>query len=206
MTRVGPSTHILIVDDDRLILSTLAEGLRKGGYRVSEAGDAAAARELAGRDKPDLALLDVRMPGGSGIELAQDLASEHCVPFIFLSAYDDPAIIEKATELGALGNLVKPLDLPQIIPSIEAALARAAQIRSLQQTSAQSSHALEIGREISIAVGILMERRGLTREAALEILRSAARSRRRRMQEIAESLIQSLETVNTLALVQDDPG
>jgi response regulator NasT len=196
MTRVGPGTHILIVDDDRLILSTLAEGLRKGGYRVSEAGDAAAARELAGRDKPDLALLDVRIPGGSGIELAQDLASEHCVPFIFLSAYDDPAIIEKATELGALGYLVKPLDVPQIIPSIEAALARSAQIRSLTDTGEQLSQALESGRETSMAIGILMERRALDRDEAFQALRSYARSQRRRIHEVAAEIVDAVEKVN----------
>jgi two-component system, response regulator PdtaR len=188
--------HILIVDDDRLVLATLGHGLRDAGYRVSEAADGAAALALVSREKPDLALLDVRMPDISGVKLAERLAEEHGVPFMFLSAYGDPDIIQRATELGALGYLVKPLDVPQIIPPIEAALARGAQIRTLTDTGEQLSHALESGRETSMAVGILMERRGLDRNEAFEALRSHARSQRRRIHEVAAELVDAVETVN----------
>ena len=139
MSGTAAGAHILIVDDDRLVLATLGHGLRDAGYRVSEAAEGAAALALVSREKPDLALLDVRMPDISGVKLAERLAAEHGVPFMFLSAYGDPDIIQRATELGALGYLVKPLDVPQIIPSIEAALARSAQIRSLTDTGEQLS-------------------------------------------------------------------
>lgn len=196
MRGTAGSVHILIVDDDRLILSTIGRGLRDAGYRVSEASDGQSALELVARDKPDLAVLDVRMPGMSGIELAAQLTSDYQLPFIFLSAYGGSHIIEHANALGALGYLVKPLDVPQIIPAIEAALARAAQIDDLKTKGEQLSHALETGRETSIAIGILMERRGLDRTQAFEALRAHARTQRRRVHEIAGEIVEALEALN----------
>lgn len=196
MSGIDAGAHILIVDDDRLVLATLGHGLRDAGYRVSEASDGATALAMVAREKPDLALLDVRMPDISGVKLAERLAAEHSLPFMFLSAYGDPDIIQRATELGALGYLVKPLDVPQIIPSIEAALARSAQIRTLTDTGEQLHQALESGRETSMAIGILMERRGLDRDEAFEALRSHARSQRRRIHEVAAELVDAVEKVN----------
>ncbi len=205
MTGTGENAHILIVDDDRLVLALIGQGLRDAGYRVTEASDSASALRAVAAERPDLALLDVRMPDMSGVKLAEHIAAEHGVAFMFLSAYDDPATIGRATELGALGYLVKPLDVPQIIPSIEAALARAAQIRTLKDTEEQLSHALETGREINIAVGILMERLRLTRQGAYETLRSNARSQRRRMQEIAAALIDAVDHVNGFGSAREKP-
>jgi response regulator NasT len=205
MTGTGENAHILIVDDDRLILALIGSGLRDAGYRVTEASDSASALRAVAAERPDLALLDVRMPDMSGVKLAERMAAEYGVAFMFLSAYDDPATIGRATELGALGYLVKPLDVPQIIPSIEAALGRAAQIRNLKDTGEQLSHALETGREINIAVGILMERLRLTRQGAYETLRSNARSQRRRMQELAAGLIDALDHVNAFTGGRDKP-
>ena len=196
MRGTAASVHILIVDDDRLVLSTIGKGLRDAGYRVSEANDGQSALELVARDRPDLAVLDVRMPGMSGIELAAQLTSDYQLPFIFLSAYGGSHIIEHANALGALGYLVKPLDVPQIIPAIEAALARAAQIEDLKTKGEQLSHALETGRETSIAIGILMERRGLDRTQAFEALRAHARTQRRRVHEVAGEIVEALEALN----------
>jgi response regulator NasT len=199
MNGIDAGAHILIVDDDRLVLATLGHGLRNAGYRVTEAAEGTTALSLVAREKPDLALLDVRMPDISGVKLAERLSAEFDVPFMFLSAYGDPDIIQRATELGALGYLVKPLDVPQIIPSIEAALARGAQIRTLTDTGEQLHHALESGRETSMAIGILMERKGMDRDEAFAALRSYARSQRRRIHEVAAELVEALETVNKTA-------
>jgi response regulator NasT len=177
------------------VLATLGSGLRATGYRVTEAHDGETALKLAQEVVPDLALLDVRMPGMSGVQLAERLAALE-VPFVFLSAYGDPDIIERAKGLGALGYLVKPLDVPQIVPQIEAALARAREIRELKKTGESLSLALESGRETSIAVGILMERRGLDRERAFDALRSIARAQRRRVHDLAAEIVQALETLN----------
>ena len=186
---------ILVVDDDRLILATLSTGLRQAGYEVGEANSGDDALRLTTELKPDLALLDMRMPGMSGVELAQHLADQR-IPFIFLSAYGDPEIVRQATELGALGYLVKPLELSQVIPSLEAALARAREIRGLHEKESQLSTALEGGRETSTAVGILMERRGLDRKEAFQALREHARAQRRRVSDAAAELVEAMETVN----------
>jgi response regulator NasT len=196
MSGTDATAHILIVDDDRLILATLGKGLRDAGYRVSEASESFAALVMVARDKPDIALLDVRMPDMPGVKLAECLASEHGVPFLFLSAYGDPDIIQRANALGALGYLVKPLDVPQIIPSIEAALARSAEIKSLKSTGEQLNHALESGRETSMAIGILMERGRLDREAAFDQLRNYARSQRKSVHVIAAEMVDALDAVN----------
>ena len=191
----GSKAHILVVDDDRLILATLAKGLRQAGYQVSEANSGEDALRLASEVKPDLALLDMRMPGMSGIKLAQRLGSDE-IPFIFLSAYGDAETVKQASKHGALGYLVKPLDVPQIIPSLEAGLARAAEIRQLREKEAQLGTALEAGRETSIAVGVLMERGRVDRQEAFETLRDYARSERRKVRDVAEDLINAVETIN----------
>lgn len=187
--------HILLVDDDRLILATLGNGLRRAEYSVSEANSGEEALRLAEERKPDLALLDMRMPGMSGIELAQRLTGMG-IPFIFLSAYSDEPLVKNAAERGALGYLVKPLDVPQIIPSIEAALGRAREIRELRETEEQLSSALEADRETSVAVGILMERRGLDRQEAFETLRTSARAQRRKLKDLAAEIVKAAEVIN----------
>lgn len=188
--------HILVVDDDRLILAMIGKGLRKAGYRVSEAGSGEEALRLATEGQPDLALLDVRMPGMSGLEVAEQFRRTHDIPFVFLSAYGDEDIVKQAAQHGALGYLVKPLDITQIVPEIEAALARARDIRALREKESQLTTALEGGRETSMAVGILMERRGLDRKEAFEMLRDYARSHRRRLEDAAAEVINAVETIN----------
>lgn len=190
--------HILVVDDDRLVLASLVQGLRSAGYRVSEASRGEEALDLAANEPPDLALLDVRMPGMDGIDLGEHLARRFGVPFLYLSAYGEMELVERAVSLGALGYLVKPLDISQILPSIEAALTRAAEMRRLRETEAQLVAALEGDREISVAVGILMERRGLDRQQAFEMLRAAARAQQRKLRDVAAEVVKAIETVNQL--------
>ncbi len=188
----GRPGHLLVVDDDRLVLAALAEGLRLAGYRVTGTASGQDALAIAARDVPDLALLDVRMPGMDGLELAGHLR-ERGVPFMFLSAYGDREVVSQAAEAGALGYLVKPLNIQQIVPSIEAALNRARDIDTLRETRGQLTTALTGSREISMAVGMLMMRDRLDREQAFELLRTSARSQRRPMADVAGELLDSAE-------------
>lgn len=189
--------HVLVVDDDRLVLAALAEGLRGAGYRVTGAASAEDALAAAVREVPDLALLDVRMPGMSGIELGARLR-EVGVPFLYLSAYGDREAVENALEEGALGYLVKPLDIQQIVPSIESALTRARDLRKLRETEAQLNAALSGTRDISMAVGLLMMRDRIDREEAFELLRANARAQRRTVAEVAKELLDSAEKLYTI--------
>ena len=189
------NTQLLIVDDDRLILHTLSVGLRGSGYRTVGADSGASAIEIAEKTAIDLAIIDVRMPGMTGVELARHLKDLAAIPCIFLSAYGDAVIVEQAVAEGALGYLVKPLDVPNIIPSIEAALVRARELADLKKSQAHLNAAVNRRREISIAVGLLMERHSLTKEQAFEALRKAARKERRKLEELAVALIAGKEDI-----------
>jgi AmiR/NasT family two-component response regulator len=193
-----PRARLLVADDDRLILATLSEGLRDRGYDVLEAVDGDEAVRLCGQHNPDLAILDIRMPKQSGIEVARRLQETVEVPFMFLSAYGDEELVVTAAECGALGYLLKPLDVPQIIPAIEAAMMRAAEIRQLRESERKLHTAIASGRETSAAVGVLMERHKLTGEAAFEALRQRARRERRKIADVARELIEATESLNRL--------
>ncbi len=197
------AANILLVDDDRLILALLSDGLRKQGYRVQTASSGDEALAICQREPPDLMILDVRMPGRSGIETARELR-QHCdVPYLFLSAYSELDVVKHAVDEGALGYLVKPVDVPQVVPTIEAVLARAAEMRAMRERELNLSTALAAGRESSIAVGLIMERYHLDRRAAFEALRFHARSQRRKIEEIAADMVRSAELVNLPAEVLD---
>ena len=196
-TRKNPQRHILVVDDDRLVLAALVEGLRGAGYRVTGTASGKDALAIAGHDVPDLALLDVRMPGMSGIELGSQLRLQG-IPFLFLSAYGDQEIVRQAAKEGATGYLVKPLDIHQIVPSIEAALTGAGEMEKLRKSEAQLNTALAGSREISMAVGLLMMRDRLKREQAFDLLRDNARSQRRPVAELAKELLNSAEALYTI--------
>lgn len=202
-TEKAAQRHILVVDDDRLVLAALAEGLRTAGYRVTSVASGEDALGIT--DTPDLALLDVRMPGMSGIELGRKLREQGGIPFLFLSAYGDQAIVKQATEEGTLGYLVKPLDIKQIVPEIEAALARAMEIRQLRDKEAQLGVALAGSREISMVVGLLMQRDCIDRTQAFELLRSSARSQRRPIAELAGELLKAAENLNAISATQQNP-
>lgn len=189
----------MLVDDDRLIVTTLARGLRNHGYTVREATNGADAIALAQQESPDIALLDIRMTGLSGLDVAREFRDRLKIPFIFLSAYGDAEIVKEAAESGALGYLVKPLDVAQIVPALESAMARAKDIKTLRETESQLNAALATGRETSTAVGILMARERLDRESAFNQLRNRARAQRRKIHELSAELITALETMNAIS-------
>jgi len=189
--------NILLVDDDRLVLATFALGLNAVGYNVNTAESVDDAEAiLASGERPDLAIIDVNMPGKNGLKLAERLRSFDYIPFMLLTAYSDQKIVEHAANLGALGYLVKPVDFPHLIPAIEAALARASELRGLRSVTQQLQTVLDGERDISIATGIIMVQYRLSRKAAFDSLRNAARSQRRKLAEVAGDIICARETLN----------
>jgi response regulator NasT len=189
---------ILIVDDDALLLQFLAEVLGHAGYETVAAASAAEAiRQIEARE-PDLALLDITMPGMSGLELARHLQEHTSVPFMFLSASGDVDTARKAATYGAVGFVVKPVDATHLLPAFEAGLARADEIRQLRRTELNLNAALAAGRETSLAVGLLMGRFQADRNTAFEVLRDHARSSRRKINEVADQLLAAEEVLNSL--------
>jgi response regulator NasT len=191
------SPHLLLVDDDRLVLSMLALALSRAGYHISTAESADEAENCLseGLQRPQLVILDVHMPEQNGLSLAQRLHDLDHIPFMMLSAYSDAETVQQATAQGALGYVVKPIDPAQLIPAIEAALARANDLAELRTTRQQLQNALDNERDINLAVGITMMQHRLSRKAAFEMLRQGARRQQRKLAEVAQGIILAAETL-----------
>ena len=185
---------ILVAEDDRLVLATLTEGLARAGFEVEAVDNGREAVASVAAADFDLAILDVRMPEMSGLEVAHEIR-DRC-PTLILSAYSEAEVVKEAIRQGAVGYLVKPVDVTQLIPAVEAALARGADLRRLAATEHHLSHALNQGREISVAVGLVMERHAMSQKDAFEALRRQARSCRVKLTEVAEQMVAAAETVN----------
>lgn len=190
--------RILIVDDDPHLLQFLTEVIGHAGYDTVCAASGEEALQLIGKGEPDMALLDITMPGMSGLELAARLKANTGVPFMFLSAVDDTESARQAAAHGAVGYLVKPVDAARLMPAFEAGLARADDIRQLRRTETNLNAALAAGRETSLAVGLLMGKFQTDRNTAFEVLRDHARSSRRKINEVADQLLSAEETLNSL--------
>jgi response regulator NasT len=189
---------ILVVDDNRLVLATLTAGLSQAGYHVIDADNGDDAILLAREHRPDLALLDIRMEGKSGFDVAQYLRTQCRMPFMFLSAFADEETVAQVEALGAVAYLVKPLDIRQIVPAVEAAFANLEAARPapvaghVQPRRAAASNDPQ-GDLVAMAVGILMHRHSLKRADALERLRRVAAAEQRSPQEQAELLLSAVE-------------
>ncbi|MBW7862736.1 MAG: response regulator [Rhodocyclaceae bacterium] len=187
---------VLIADDDRVVLNLLAEGLRDFGYEVATAiSGEEALRQTASRNF-DLAVLDMRMPGMSGLALAHAFRDSGGPPFVFLSAFGDETVVREAADAGAMGYLIKPVDVPQLVPFIEASMARAKEMAGLRSTTGHLEKALSVEQKTRTAVGILMVHKELDRQEAFDLLRSRARSQRRKIGDLAEEIIAAVENLN----------
>ena len=190
---------ILVVDDDRLVLATVTHGLSEAGYQVIDADNGDDAILLAREHRPVLALLDIRMDGMTGFDVAAILRDSYRIPFMFLSAFADQQTQQQVQALGALDYLVKPLDVEQIVPRVRAVLQRlaagepGAAAAPVVQAPAMSAHAPATpgsqdtdpaaagaavedpcDQHLALAVGVLMHRQSLGRQAAWQQLQRLA--------------------------------
>lgn len=193
---------VLVVDDDRLVLATVTHGLARAGFEVIDADNGDDAILLAREHRPDLALLDIRMEGKSGFDVAAYLREYLHTPFVFLSAFTDDATMAQVTELGAVAYLVKPLDIAQIVPTVEAALSHARSQRAapvaapVPVVAPPPPAAGPLDDPVPIAVGVLMHRYSLTRAQALARLRRLADEDRVALAAQAARMIDALELLS----------
>ena len=189
---------ILVVDDDRLVLATLAHGLAQAGHEVIDADNGDDAILLAHEHRPDLALLDIRMQGMSGFDVAAYLREHTQVPFMFLSAFSDAQTVAQVKALGAVAYLVKPLDIGQILPVVATALANLQESRSdaaavVSAPAAAIAISATDAPETLIATGIFMQRFSLPRASALERLQRLAATERRSLDEQSRRVLEAVE-------------
>lgn len=190
---------ILVVDDDRLVLAMVTHGLSQAGYEVIDADNGDDAILLARQHRPDIALLDIRMEGKTGFDVAQYLREVGHTPFVFLSAFSDEETVAKVKALGALAYLVKPLEVGQIVPTIDAAFARAQQIKAAEQVPASQSpldptdEASVLEAMVPLALGVLMHRFSLNRPEALARLRKLAAAEKRSVAGQAQRVVLAVE-------------
>jgi len=190
---------ILVVDDDRLVLATLSHGLAQAGYEVIDADNGDDAILLARKHRPALALLDIRMQGKTGFDVAAYLKDYCQIPFMFLSAFSDRDTVSQVAALGAVAYMVKPLDVAQIVPTVDAAFER---LRGLkEQAAAANDPAAKLPDStlidaVALAAGVLMHRYSLSRRDALERLQRMASVAGVPLQDQAERLVQAVEELS----------
>lgn len=183
----------MVVDDDRLVLATLVAGLKQAGLEVIETDNGDDAILLARKHKPRLAILDMRMQGKSGMDVARYLAANTDTGFMFLSAFGDQDIVDEAMKMGALGYLVKPLDVRQIVPAVRAAMARSGEEKPVAPPVPSADNRNDL-----IAVGILMERLRLDFAGALAALQAQAKSEGKPVGELATHMVDAANRLNSI--------
>lgn len=182
--------RVLIADDDPIIRLDLRQMLENLGYQVvAEAEDGQAAIHLARDHKPDVCVLDVKMPVMDGIDAAQRLADEQIAPAILLTAYSDHELIARAKESGVFGYLVKPFKPSDLSPAIEVARSRYEQNKVLSKEVSSLQARLEARRMVEQAKGLLMKSEGITEDEAYRRMQQQSMNARKSMKEIAEAII-----------------
>jgi response regulator NasT len=182
--------RILIAEDETIIRLDLRDLLERSGFEVcAEAKDGEEAVELARSERPDLAILDVKMPRLDGIEAARRMLEERPLPIVMLTAYGQGELVARAVEAGVFGYLVKPFREQDLLPAIETARARHEELSALRDEAESLAEALAARKAIERAKGLLMEKEGLSEPEAFARLRKASQLSGRPLKVVAEALI-----------------
>ncbi len=184
----------MIAEDETIIRLDLAAMLQRAGFEVvAEASDGLEAVDLAASSAPDIALLDVKMPGLDGIDVARKILEQRPIPVVIVTAFSEREVVERAIEAGVFGYLVKPFREGDLLPAIETARARHAELEELRAESDDLRDALAARKAIERAKGLLMARDDLTESEAFGRMRRASQQTGRSMREIAEAIVATLE-------------
>lgn len=188
-----PTRRVLVAEDEALIRLDLVEMLREEGYQVvGEAGDGKQALSLAREEKPDLVLLDVKMPKMDGLDVAAQVAEERIAPVVILTAFSQRELVERARDAGAMAYLVKPFSKSDVTPAIELAVSRFAELAALESEVANLTDRLETRKLVDRAKGLLMTKHGLTEPDAFRWIQRTAMDRRSTMQDVAQAVVETV--------------
>lgn len=195
-TTVRPARRVVIAEDESLIRLDLAEMLKEEGYDVvGEAADGQEAVELAERLRPDLVIIDVKMPRRDGIDAASEIAAKRIAPVVMLTAFSQRELVERARDAGAMAYLVKPFSASDLVPAIELALSRSEEITALEREVSNLSEQLETRKLVERAKGLLQAKQGLSEPEAFKWIQRAAMDQRTTMRRVAEVVMETLDSV-----------
>jgi response regulator NasT len=181
---------VIIADDESIIRMDLREMLSGLGYLVvGEAGDGISAVNLARELRPDLVIMDIKMPDLDGIAAAKILSEERISPVLLLTAFSQTELVEGAKEAGVVGYIVKPFRESELVPAVEVALARFREFRALEKEAEDLKDALETRRLVERAKGVLMDSQGLKEAEAFRKIQKLSMNTRKSMKEIAEAIL-----------------
>jgi len=183
----------IVVEDEALIRMDIVETLREGGYDVvGEASNGEEAVALARELKPDVVVMDVKMPVMDGITAAEHIAKERLAPVVLLTAFSQTELVERARDAGAMAYVVKPFTPADLLPAVEIAASRFVEIRALENEIADINERMETRKTVERAKGILMEKMQLNEPEAFRWIQKTSMDRRLTMREVAEAVIEQM--------------
>ncbi|MDG3013617.1 ANTAR domain-containing response regulator [Speluncibacter jeojiensis] len=195
-----PPKRVLVAEDEALIRLDLVEMLREEGYDVvGEAADGQEAVELAEKLRPELVIMDVKMPRRDGIDAASEIASRRIAPVVILTAFSQRELVERARDAGAMAYLVKPFTKSDLVPAVELATSRFSELSALEREVETLSDRLDTRKLIDRAKSVLMAADGMTEPEAFGSIQRLAMDRRTTMKAIAQTILDSLAKT-------DEPG
>lgn len=184
------ATRVVIAEDEAIIRLDLRETLEEEGYEVvAETGRGDKVLDLVREHKPDLAILDIKMPGIDGLEASRLINAEKLCPVVLVTAFSQREIVEQARDAGALAYIVKPFQKSDLVPAIEVALGRYRELKLLASEVGALEEQLETRKLIDRAKGVLIDKAGHSEADAYAFIQRAAMSERARMRDIAERIL-----------------
>lgn len=195
---MATNIRIVVAEDEAIIRLDLVETLQEEGYSVvADTGRGDSAIDLVRQHKPDVAIFDIKMPGLDGLEAARAVAAEKICPVVMLTAFSQREVIEQARDAGALAYLVKPFQKTDLVPAIELAIGRFAELKLLSGERDSLDEQLQLRKLLDRAKGVLIDQHSMTEQAAFDFIQKSAMSTRSKMKDVAQRVIEGDLTPNS---------